>query len=114
METNISDDTHTFHFTIFADYHQVHLEDCRLAVELDQRFGEIPVEYVAQIDAYVANVLSPEAHSRQLGVAHRTPCLLTAMSLCPSLSSFARTRRVTPSPTRITLWRRSWRCSPAA
>jgi hypothetical protein len=90
VETNDLDDTRAFHFTVFVDNHRVHLQDCRLAGELDQRYGEDPVEYVAWLDAHVASVLSSEAYTRQFGGAHGTLYLLTARDFTAPLTVQAR------------------------
>ena len=85
-DLNDPDSERTFAFALFADYYQLYLEDCRLASELDQREGEDPDVHGARIDAYVATVLSPEAHARQLGVAHGTLCFLTAHTVTVPLT----------------------------
>jgi hypothetical protein len=68
----------TFHFDIFADYHQVYLDDCQLRDELTRVEGRDPHRRSEEIAAHVAVVLSPEAFARQLGVARGTLCILTA------------------------------------
>lgn len=64
--------SHTYQ--LFADYHQVYLEDCQglVGVEAD------PAEQVAAMDALVAQLLSKEAEARHLGVALGVVCILTA------------------------------------
>jgi hypothetical protein len=42
VQSNEPDDTRTFHFAIFADYHQVYLDDCQLADELTEWMAGIP------------------------------------------------------------------------
>jgi len=77
VHPNGPDDARTFHFDIFADYHQVSLDECHLADELTAVEGRDPLVRAEEIAAHVAAVLSPEAFARHLGVAHGTLCILT-------------------------------------
>lgn len=65
---------HASQHQIFADYHQVYLEDSHAQAGV----GEDPDQRVAAIDALVAQVLSPEALARHVGVAPGALCVLTA------------------------------------
>lgn len=61
-------------YQIFADYHQIYLEDSQVQVGA----GEDSAERVTAIDALVAQLLSKEAEARHVGVAPGVVCVLTA------------------------------------
>ena len=64
----------TSQYQIFADCHQIWLEDDRA----DMGSGADPAERVAAIDELVEQLLSQEAHARRVGIAPGVMCLLTA------------------------------------
>lgn len=59
---------------IFADYHQVYLEDSQAQAGV----GDDPKSRVDASDALVAQVLSPAAQARHVGIAPGVLCVLTA------------------------------------
>jgi hypothetical protein len=67
----------SYQFSIFADYHQVYLEDSQARTgeekDTDQR--------VAALDAWVAQLLNEQARIRHLGVAPGVICILTARNM---------------------------------
>lgn len=67
-----------YQFDIYADYHQVYVDDCALHEELTRVKGRDELVRAEEIDAHVATVLSAEAHARHLGLARGTLCILTA------------------------------------
>lgn len=62
----------THRFDLFADYHQLYLED---------RQAQRDDETVEALDARIAQLLSAPAHARHLGVAPGIICLHTARNL---------------------------------
>ncbi len=66
-----------YSYHIFADYHQVYLEDSQVQIgaerDADQR--------VEAIDTFVAQLLNDQARERHLGVAPGVICLLTARNM---------------------------------
>jgi hypothetical protein len=71
-------ETIQYHFDVFADYHQVYLQDCAFIDELTRVEGRDSNARANEIGMHVQAVLSPDAYARHLGVAHATLCILTA------------------------------------
>lgn len=77
-----------YHFDIFADYHQVYLEDCQLMEEEIAGLVYDPAETAEQFaarmqrleqsDERITSFFTPEAQARHLGIAHGTLCIHTA------------------------------------
>src|SRR5579859_180152 len=65
------------HLEIFADYHQVCVEDCQ--AQADE--GGDDEERVKRIDARITQLLDKAAYERHLGVAPGVACLLTARAM---------------------------------
>lgn len=68
-------------FEIFADYHQVCLEDC----QAQAGEGDDDAERVKLIDARIAQLLNEAAYKRHLGAAPGIVCFLTARATMVSV-----------------------------
>lgn len=75
----------SYAYRIFADYHQIYLEDSQ-AVQAGAGEGEVPDQQVTAIDTLVGQLLSPEAKARRVGVAPGVVAILTARNATVLLS----------------------------
>ncbi len=105
--------TRRYQFDIFADYHQVYLDDCQLHEQRAQGLLEHPPESPEQFAARmkrleedadrIVSLLAPESRARHLGVAHGTLCILTARYLTVPVTIEVREMPV-PGPEDWTGW----------
>ena len=65
------------HLEVFADYHQVCVEDCQAQVDE----GGDDEERVKRIDARITQLLNKAAYERHLGVAPGIVCILTGRAM---------------------------------
>jgi hypothetical protein len=94
--SHASSGSRRYHFTIFADYHQIYLDDCLVREEISEGLREHSEETADQFAARmlkldqnavrIDSLLSPEAQVRHLGVANTTLCILTARALDVSVT----------------------------
>lgn len=64
-------------YDVFADYHQITLEDCIAGMHT----GDGIALRAAEIDNAVAQLLNPQAMARHVGVYPGTLCILTARNM---------------------------------
>jgi hypothetical protein len=94
----------TYHYDIFADYHQIYLEDCGICHARTALDGRDPAVRASEIDAWVATLLTKEAHARHLGVAHGTLCILTARNSTVPLDVEVCPTPLEPDPGEFAAW----------
>jgi hypothetical protein len=70
-----------YRYEMFADYHQIYLEDS----EHDSAWPTEDPERLQQIDAFTAQIINSESLARHLGVAPGVVCLLTARNMMSPL-----------------------------
>jgi transposase len=120
-------DTRTYHFDIFADYHQVNLDDCGVRDAISAGLFQDPAETreqvaarmqrLEQLDARIARLVkSLEARARHLGVAYGTLCIHTAREFTVPVTIQI---RASPPPDDFAQWdrvveARVWTCRLAA
>lgn len=67
----------TYHYDLFADYHQIYLEDCQIQIGENKD----DLERAREIHAFAARLLTKEAFARHLAVEPGVVCMLTARDM---------------------------------
>lgn len=78
----------SYQFHLFADYHQVYLEDSQVRIGAEADVGQ----RVAALDAWVAQLLNEPVRIRHLGVEPGVICFLTARNMTVPVSVEVRTQ----------------------